>query len=115
VVVVGADCPSVDGNYGAQALARLAAGEQVVLGPADDGGYVLIGLRAPTPAVFDNIDWGQAGVMSQTRERLRAAGMDWYELEPKWDVDRPEDLARLALLSDWQAFVGAQPDTAKTT
>lgn len=110
VIVVGADCASVDGDYVAQALARLAAGERVVLGPADDGGYVLIGLRAPTPAVFDNIDWGQAQVMSQTRERLQAAGIDWHELPPKWDVDRPEDLARLALLPDWQTFVSAERD-----
>jgi rSAM/selenodomain-associated transferase 1 len=115
VIVVGADCPSVDGDYVAQALARLAAGERVVLGPADDGGYVLIGLRAPTPAVFDNIDWGRARVMSQTRERLRAADTTWHELPPKWDVDRPEDLARLALLPDWQAFVSAQSDPDQTS
>lgn len=102
VVVVGADCASVDGEYVAQALALLAAGEPVVLGPAEDGGYVLVGLRAPTATVFRDIDWGQPQVMAQTRERLRHAGIAWRELPLKWDVDRPEDLARLAALPGWQ-------------
>ncbi|MEX0739730.1 MAG: TIGR04282 family arsenosugar biosynthesis glycosyltransferase [Pseudohongiella sp.] len=101
VVVVGADCPSVDGAYVAQALALLAAGTPVVLGPAEDGGYVLIGLREPMPAVFGDIRWGQASVMQQTRERLRAAGIGWRELTVKWDVDRPEDLVRLDSLPGW--------------
>jgi rSAM/selenodomain-associated transferase 1 len=101
VVVVGADCPSVDAVYVEQALALLAAGEPVVLGPAEDGGYVLIGLRSPTATVFQGIDWGQSSVMQQTRERLQASGISWRELAIKWDVDRPEDLARLNTLPDW--------------
>lgn len=104
VVVVGADCPSVDGNYVAQALALLAAGVPVVLGPADDGGYVLIGLRAATAPAFADIDWGQPQVLQQTRQRLQSAGLRWQELSPKWDVDRPEDLARLASLPGWHTF-----------
>lgn len=104
VLVVGADCPSVDGAYVAQALALLAAGTPVVLGPADDGGYVLIGLRAATAVAFANIDWGQPQVLQQTRERLRLAGVHWQELPVKWDVDRPEDLARLASLPGWTVF-----------
>ncbi|HDZ09163.1 TIGR04283 family arsenosugar biosynthesis glycosyltransferase [Pseudohongiella sp.] len=102
VVVVGADCPSVDGAYVAQALALLAAGERVVLGPAEDGGYVLIGLRAPAAAVFRDINWGQPQVMAQTRERLRQADIAWRELPPRWDVDRPEDLYRLDALPGWR-------------
>lgn len=102
VVVVGADCPSVDGAYVAQALSLLAAGEPVVLGPAEDGGYVLVGLRAPTPAVFHDISWGQPQVMAQTRQRLRQAGITWRELPLRWDVDRPEDLARLEALPGWR-------------
>lgn len=108
VVVVGADCPSVDGPYVAQAMALLAAGEPVVLGPADDGGYVLIGLRAATAAAFADIDWGQSRVLQQTRDRLRQAGVSWRELPLKWDVDRPEDLPRLASLPDWPALTSDQ-------
>ena len=102
VVVVGADCPSVDSVYVEQALTLLAAGESVVLGPAEDGGYVLIGLRSPTAPVFRDIDWGQSCVMQQTRERLQAAGISWRELAEKWDVDRPEDLVRLDSLPGWR-------------
>lgn len=114
VVVVGADCPSVDGDYVAQALALLAGGEPVVLGPADDGGYVLIGLRAPMAEVFRDIDWGQPQVMQQTRERLRDAGVHWQELPLKWDIDRPEDLSRLASLSDWEEVTARPGDAIKT-
>ena len=103
VVIVGADCPSVDAGYVEQAMALLAAGAPVVLGPAEDGGYVLVGLRAPTAAVFHDINWGQAGVMQQSRERLLAAGIGWRELPLRWDVDRPEDLARLDTLPGWPA------------
>lgn len=107
VVVVGADCPSVDAAYVAQALALLAAGEPVVLGPAEDGGYVLIGLRAPAAEVFNGIDWGQAGVLQQTRQRLLQAGLSWRELPVKWDVDRPDDLGRLESLPGWSAQASA--------
>ena len=121
VVVVGADCPSVDGAYVEQALALLADGVSLVLGPAEDGGYVLIGMRAPTAAAFRDIDWGQPQVMAQTRERLHKAGVCWRELPLKWDVDRPEDLKRLGTLPGWTAWIetpdgqsGNSPDTKPT-
>ena len=63
--------------------------------PAEDGGYVLIGLARPVASLFHDIAWGSDRVMAQSRERLRAAGVRWRELAPSWDVDRPEDLARL--------------------
>lgn len=103
VLIVGADCPSVDPDYLATALHKLSSGAQVVLGPATDGGYVLVGLRDPVVAdMFEGIDWGSDQVLQQTRGRLRKAGIDWQELSPRWDVDRPEDLAGLAQLPDWQ-------------
>ena len=57
-----------------------------------DGGYVLIGLAAPQPAVFADVDWGSGRVLAQTRERLAQGGLRWTELDALWDVDRPEDL-----------------------
>lgn len=103
VLIVGADCPSVDPDYLAEALQKLSSGAQVVLGPAEDGGYVLVGLREPVVAdMFEGIDWGSDQVLQQTRDRLRKAGVDWQELSPRWDVDRPEDLAGLAQLPDWR-------------
>ncbi len=118
VVLVGADCPSVDAEYLRQALTLLQGGESAVIGPADDGGYVLVGLRKGprdgalcdalfgavpsgaelTAAVPDELPWGTERVLEVTRERLRRAGLTWAELEPRWDVDRPEDLPRLATL-----------------
>jgi rSAM/selenodomain-associated transferase 1 len=96
VVLIGADCASVDAGYLEQALALLEKGESVVIGPADDGGYVLLGLRIVPEYLFIDVPWGTERVMELTRSRLAAAGQHWVELEPRWDVDRPEDLPRLA-------------------
>jgi rSAM/selenodomain-associated transferase 1 len=94
VVLVGADCPAVDGAYLRQALQHLHEGADIVFGPAEDGGYVLLGLRQVPECLFNDMPWGSAQLMQITRERMRAAGLDWVELEPRWDVDRPEDLPR---------------------
>lgn len=95
VVLVGSDCASVDAAYLEQALDALDSGEQIVFGPAEDGGYVLLGLRVVPECLFTAVPWGEAGVMKITRENLAAAGLSWFELEPRWDVDRPQDLPRL--------------------
>lgn len=99
VVIVGSDCPKLDGDYVAAALQSLYEGAEVVLGPATDGGYVLIGMRRYLPAVFDDIDWGSDQVLIQTRLRLKALNCHWHELTPLWDVDRPDDLERLNCLA----------------
>jgi len=69
-----------------------------VLGPAEDGGYVLIGARRVTPALFEGIEWGTGGVYAATARRLEAAAYRWRALRPSWDVDRPQDLERLRAL-----------------
>jgi glycosyltransferase A (GT-A) superfamily protein (DUF2064 family) len=66
-----------------------------VLGPAEDGGYVLVAARRIRPEVFARIRWGGSHVMEEQRARLGALGWRWSELPPLWDVDRPADLARL--------------------
>lgn len=96
VVLVGSDCASVDAAYLEQALAALESGEQIVFGPAEDGGYVLLGLRNVPECLFAQVPWGEAEVMAKTRQNLKAAGLSWLELAPRWDVDRPQDLPRLA-------------------
>jgi uncharacterized protein len=93
-IVIGGDCPALmpaDLRAAAEALATHAA----VITPAEDGGYVLIGLARPLAGIFDGIAWGSAGVMATTRARLDAAGARWKALPVLWDVDRPEDYARL--------------------
>ena len=103
VVIVGADCPVLSPGHLQQAIDQLAT-HDVVLTPADDGGYVLIGARRTSITMFDDIDWGTGVVLTQQRERLRAAGLSWHEMETLWDVDRPEDLPRLTALNPPLAF-----------
>ena len=76
-----------------KALAALE-GNDVVLGPAEDGGYVLIGLRRPIRELFDDLAWGTETVLAETRRRIRALGLRSHELPPLWDLDRPSDLVR---------------------
>ncbi|MBK8741661.1 MAG: DUF2064 domain-containing protein [Betaproteobacteria bacterium] len=75
-----------------------ARGDDAVFLPAEDGGYVLIGLRQPLPVLFDGIAWGTGCVTEATRIRLRAIGATWREPKVLWDVDRPADLPRLDAL-----------------
>jgi len=95
VVLIGSDCPALrpaDLRAAAQALRE---GADAVLAPAEDGGYPLIGLRRVSRRLFDGIPWGGPQVMARTRRRLRALRWRWQELRQLWDVDRPEDVARL--------------------
>ena len=94
VLIVGSDCPALGADYLDRALAALAAAE-LVLGPARDGGYVLIGLRAARPELFRGVDWGSGAVLEQTLARARELGLQPQLLEPCWDVDTAGDLPLL--------------------
>ena len=98
VVLIGTDCPAVTERYLNQALLALESGVDVVLGPAEDGGYVLVGMRRPITALFEDIPWGTDQVMSRTLEALKAHELSYELLDTLWDVDRPEDLVRLQSL-----------------
>ena len=91
VVLVGSDCPGLDRAYLAEAVASLAR-VKVVLGPAVDGGYVLIGATEITPEIFREVNWGSSSVFQQTTGRLSEMGIKWAELSMQRDVDQPEDL-----------------------
>ncbi len=91
VLLVGSDCPALTGSYLQEARMALETVD-LVLGPALDGGYVLIGARRPVDAVFDGVRWGSASVLAETLARARAAGISVARLGPLQDVDRPEDL-----------------------
>ncbi len=95
VLAIGADVPHVSVANLAEAAAALANDVDVVLGPADDGGYYLIGLRAPAPTLFRGVAWGSAGVLAATRERAAAAGLRTHLLPPDFDLDQVADLDRL--------------------
>jgi uncharacterized protein len=103
VLLVGTDCPALDTAAMRAAAAALGADTDLVFVPAEDGGYALIGARRIDGAVFNQVTWGSADVMQQTRERLRTLGWNWAEQPMLWDVDRPEDLDRL-LQFGWPAM-----------
>ena len=114
-VLVGTDCPALSADHVARALEALAGAADVVLVPATDGGYVLVGARREArerlPGIFAGVPWGTERVLEATRERCGACGLTLEELEPLPDLDRPEDLAalgedlRAALLARGRAFV----------
>ena len=93
VILVGTDLPLIDRSYIEQAVGALQT-HDVVLGPAEDGGYGLVGVNAKTPDMFSDIDWGTERVLSQTCARLNRDGLDFGLLPLIWDVDRPDDLPR---------------------
>lgn len=86
VVIIGGDCPALDCGT-LQAAASGLQRADVVLGPADDGGYYLIGLRCPQPYLFAEVPWSTAGVFAATMARVSAAGLSWATLSVKEDVD----------------------------
>ncbi|MBU1331694.1 MAG: TIGR04282 family arsenosugar biosynthesis glycosyltransferase [Gammaproteobacteria bacterium] len=97
VVLIGNDCPALDGAYLQTAREALHL-QPVVIGPAEDGGYVLLGLRQIDPALFSHLPWGTDQVLALTRQRVEQLGWGLELLSELWDVDRPEDLSRLASL-----------------
>lgn len=93
-VLVGTDCAVLTAEH-LRSVSRLLRTHDAVIVPAEDGGYVLLGLRRCTMALFDGIAWGSADVYAQTAHRLETASYRWCALETLWDVDRPEDFDRL--------------------
>jgi hypothetical protein len=93
VILIGADAPDV-GLEHLRAAADALALAPAAIGPAEDGGYWLLGLARAIPGVFDRVDWGTDAVFTQTLARLRAAGVEPAILPALADLDRPEDLAR---------------------
>ncbi|NEO30448.1 MAG: glycosyltransferase [Symploca sp. SIO3C6] len=91
VVIIGTDCPDLNAKLMSQALQALAE-HDLVLGPARDGGYYLIGLRRLFPELFRGISWGTSEVRQKTLEIAKNLNLEIAQLSPLSDVDRPEDL-----------------------
>jgi len=90
-LLIGTDCPALSSTHLLRAARALAAHDAVLV-PALDGGYVLIGLNAPQPALFDGIAWGTPAVLAATRARIAALGLACAELDPLPDLDTAADL-----------------------
>jgi hypothetical protein len=94
VVVIGTDSPTLPPAFLEEAFTVLEA-KDVVIGPARDLGYYLIGLARPFPELFEGIAWGTSEVLPETLRRVARAGARLHLLAPWHDVDTPEDLAFL--------------------
>jgi len=102
-VIVGSDCPGIAPQLVRTAFDVLGRCD-LVLGPAEDGGYYLIGMQRFLPEVFEGISWGTDRVLAETLERGRRHGLSWELLPRLADVDRPEDLAV------WEEVCGPDAD-----
>jgi len=98
VVLIGSDCPALRAQDLRRAVRLLRGAAAVVLAPAEDGGYVLVGLRRRRPQLFEAIVWGGASVFESTVRRIEAQGLALRTLRTLWDVDRPQDLEQLRAL-----------------
>ena len=96
VVLVGSDCPSIDAAYLRDAFKALEQGNDLVIGPASDGGYVLIGMSKCTKLIFDDVAWGGSGVLKTTLKKAQQASLKTVLLSERHDIDRAEDLPLLA-------------------
>jgi rSAM/selenodomain-associated transferase 1 len=94
-ILIGTDCPMLRPADLRRAARWLRGGADVVLAPAEDGGYALIGARRISLSIFQGIAWGGEEVYEETVKRLNRAGYRWRALRRVWDVDRPEDVDRL--------------------
>jgi rSAM/selenodomain-associated transferase 1 len=106
MLLIGTDCPPLRPEHLRQAARALLRGDDAVFHPAEDGGYVLVGLREPQRGLFEGMVWSTPEVMAQTRQRACALGLRVREFETLWDVDVPADLAR------YRAHLGSPAATA---
>jgi rSAM/selenodomain-associated transferase 1 len=96
VCLIDSDSPTVPSENFAQAVERLSLpGDRIVLGPCDDGGYYLIGLKRLHREVFERIDWSTEQVLEQTKERATNIGITVDELPGGFDVDDRATLHKL--------------------
>lgn len=100
VILVGTDCPFIDRPYLSQACEALSQYD-IVIGPASDGGYVLIGFKVLYAEIFKNIHWGSESVLKETLERIKALDLSYFLLPELDDIDHPSDLTKLKSISQF--------------
>ena len=94
MVLVGADCPALTGDDVASALTCLAGDADVVFGPASDGGYYLVGMRACHAGLFSDVEWGTASVLATSLQHAARLGLECHMLAQRADLDTPADYRR---------------------
>jgi uncharacterized protein len=115
VCLINSDSPTVPAACFAEAANVLAKdGDRLAIGPSDDGGYYLIGMKKPHRRIFEQIDWSTDRVFEQTKQRTAELGLEIHELPAGFDVDDPAGLARLCNeLLDENVSAGVAPNTRK--
>jgi rSAM/selenodomain-associated transferase 1 len=98
VLMAGSDSPDLPSALVEDVVAALADRDVAAI-PCDDGGYAVIGLRAPTGELFADIPWSTEGVLEATRRRCAELGLGWHETAPWSDIDQVDDLRRLVARS----------------
>jgi len=92
-ILIGSDCPFFSVDYLNEALSMLESGLDIVIGPAKDGGFVLLATNKPMPKdLFQGISWGEKTVLKETFKRVKENKMRYETLQPLQDIDCPEDL-----------------------
>ncbi len=94
-IIIGSDCPMLTHRDLELIINKLENGFDASIIPAEDGGYVLLGLRKFSSVLFKEIEWGGKHVFEKTKMHLNDLSWNWYQHETFWDVDRPNDLQRL--------------------
>ncbi len=94
-IIVGSDCPALDMGQLNELIRVLREGVPAALIPAQDGGYVALGLSQFSSVLFQKVDWGTAQVYDQTMARIEELGWSFYGANPLADIDRPDDLVQL--------------------
>ena len=92
IIFIGSDCPFITSDYLKTAQRALDKGAEIVIGPATDGGYVLLAIKKPFEFLFDDIPWGGPDVLSETLARAQENAVSVTLLDELMDVDKPEDL-----------------------
>ncbi|MDH5445647.1 MAG: TIGR04282 family arsenosugar biosynthesis glycosyltransferase [Gammaproteobacteria bacterium] len=101
-IIVGTDIPELQAEHITQAIKTLQQGRDAVIGPAEDGGYYLIGIKRDrlSEGLFQGIQWGRPEVFQQTIEKLNASGLAWESISSLWDLDNAEDYKRYKRLKN---------------
>ncbi|MEA2175397.1 MAG: uncharacterized protein QOD00_2989 [Blastocatellia bacterium] len=95
LLIMGTDSPTLPTSFTIMARDALAAGQaDIALGPTEDGGYYLVGLRHPVPGLFQNIEWSTPRAFQQTAANAARLNLRLLTLPPWYDIDTPQDLAR---------------------
>ena len=116
VCLLNSDSPNLPTALLSRAAAALAEdGDRIVIGPAKDGGYYVLGLKAPHHHLFEHVEWSTSAVAEQTTARARALGLPVVELEPWYDVDDASTLYRLCRDLTSPPVNGLDPFSASAT